>query len=422
MKNIQNTYDVIIIGGGPAGMMAAGRAAELGANVLLLEKNADLGRKLLITGGGRCNLMNFEPDTRRFLARFQDRQKFLFSPFSQFGVTQTLDFFNSLGLETKIEAEGRVFPTSDSSQSVLDVMISYMKKGRVKVKTKARVLEFIIQKKKIIGVKVDVNGKITDYYSKTFVLATGGLSRPDTGSTGDGLNWLKSLGHNIPDTSPALVPIKTAEKWVEKLSGLSLTDVKLKILTDNKKQAEAKGKLLFTHFGLSGPLVLNMSRLVGDLLKLSPVTLSIDFRPDTDDKSLDIELINYLAQQPNRLIKNCLTGFMSPTLAPILIDLAEVDGEKPVNLLKKPERLKIINLIKNFKLTATGLMGLDKAIVTRGGTDLTEIDLKTMQSRVSKNLYIVGDLLDIDRPSGGYSLQLCWTTGYVAGSWAALQN
>lgn len=418
MNPTSNYYDIIVIGGGPAGLMAAGRAAELGARVILLEKNPNLGRKLLLTGGGRCNLMNYEPDIRRFLDRFKENKKFLFSPFSQFGIPETLAFFNNNGLATKLEAEGRVFPASNSSQSVLDVMINYIKINKVHLKTSATVIDFIKQDQKIKGLRLNVNGVKKDLFAKNFIIATGGSSRPETGSTGDGFNWLKLIGHQIPDTAPALVPIKTQEAWVKQLSGLSLTDVKLKVITNNKKVALATGKLLFTHFGLSGPLILNLSHLVGKLLKNSTVVLTLDLRPETDHFSLDRELQEYLAKRQNRLIKNCLAGFVPSALAPILINLAALDGKKPVNLLRKIERTRLVNLLKNLEMTATGLMGLDKAIITRGGVNLKEINLKTMQSRMQSNIYITGDLLDIDRPSGGYSLQLCWTTGYVAGSWA----
>lgn len=420
MNKLENSYDIIVIGGGPAGMIAAGRAAELGAKVLLLEQNDSLGHKLLLTGGGRCNLMNYEPDTRRFLERFKDRQKFLFSPFSQFGVSETLAFFNSLGLETKIEAEGRVFPVSDSAVSVLETMLSYLKKTGVTVQTGARVTQLTKRAKKITGLIVVIKDQSRTLLAKKIILATGGLSRPDTGATGDGLNWLRILGHDIPLSSPALVPVKIKENWVKELSGLSLADVKLKVLKDNKKVAANSGKLLFTHFGLSGPLVLNMSRTIGELLKTGAIQLALDFRPDLDYPDLDRDFRAYLADKKNRLLKNCLTGFVPATLAPVLIRLANIDGKKPVNLLKKSERLSIVKLLKDFRLTATGLLGLDKAIITRGGANLAEIDLKTMRSRLYPNLFIIGDLLDIDRPSGGYSLQLCWTSGYVAGTWAAV--
>jgi hypothetical protein len=414
MKKKELIYDVAVIGGGPAGMIAAGRAAELGAKVILLEKNKNLGKKLLITGGGRCNLTNNEIDTRRFLARFKHKQKFLFSPFSQFGVKETLLWFNEHGLKTKVEAEGRVFPISDSAKSVLDVLINYLNKHKVKIATANIIDGFIATKEKITGLKIKNSLKIIK--AKKFILATGGKSRPDTGSTGEAFQWLKNLGYKINESDAALVPIKTKETWVKNLAGLSLADVKLKIYQNNKKQAEAVGKLLFTHFGLSGPLVLNMSHHISELLKHGSVELFLDLRVGLDEKLIDQELQELFRTRLNKKLANSLNNAVPSALSPILIDLAKINPNKAVNSLERKERLTLVHLLKNLPLTATGLMGLDKAITTSGGVDLKEIDLKTMSSRLHNNLYLIGDTLDIDRLSGGYSLQLCWTTGYVAGT------
>jgi len=411
-------YDVAVIGGGPAGMMAAGRAAELGARVILLEKNPTLGKKLLLTGGGRCNLSNAEPDVRRFLAKFQDRQKFLFSPFSQFGVKETIDFFNAHGMATKIEAENRVFPASDSAQSVLDVLISYLGAGQVATRTGAAVSGWISDGEKISGLKV--GGQVIK--ARSYILATGGKSRPDTGSTGEGFDWLRSLGHNVPDSDAALVPVKISESWVKRLAGVSLKDIKLTIYQNKKKQAEGSGKMLFTHFGVSGPLVLNMSRGLGALLKHGPAELAMDLRPGQDEAALDKELQDFLRERQNKKIRNSLSGLVPAAMAPVLIEIAGLDPAKAVNLMKREERLALVRLMKRLPMTATGLMGLDKAVVTSGGVDLQEVDLKTMRSRLYPNLYLIGDVLNIDRPSGGYSLQLCWTTGYVAGTAAAKKS
>ena len=419
MHKLQQTYDIIVIGGGPAGMMAAGRAAELGAKVALIEKNPELGKKLLITGGGRCNLMNYKPDIHLFLDKFGESKKFLFSTFSQFGISETLNFFNDRGLATKIEDEDRVFPVSNSSKTVLDLLLNYLKSERVHLILNATTRGLIIEHGEIKGAELEINREKIKLFAKKIILATGGSSRPETGSTGDGFLWLRSIGHKIPETAAALAPVKIKEAWVKRLAGLSLRNIKLIISANNRKIKTESGKLLFTHFGLSGPLVLNHSRLIGELLESAPVQITLDLRPETDSHVLDQEFQKYLSDRQNRLIKNALTGFVPSSLAPALISLAELDGEKQVNLLSRAERLKIIKLIKNLSLTVTGLMGLEKAIITRGGVDLTEVNLRTMQSRRQNNLYITGDLLDINRPSGGYSLQLCWTTGYVAGTWAA---
>jgi predicted Rossmann fold flavoprotein len=422
MTKKETIYDVAVIGGGPAGMMAAGRAAECGAKVILLEKNKNLGKKLLITGGGRCNITNYETDIRRFLAKFKNEQKFLFSPFSQFGVTETIDFFNFRNMPTKIEAEGRIFPVSDSAKSVLEVLVNYLREGKVEIKTNVRVDGFICDKKNIItgiNIKNTTPSENSIIKARNYILATGGKSRPETGSTGEGFEWLRSLGYNVPQSNAALVPIKVSEEWVKRLAGISLQDVKLTVYQSGKKQAEGIGKLLFTHFGISGPLALNMSREVGELLKYSPVELSLDLKPDLDETTLDKEIQSLLADRQNKQIRNCLNGLVIGGLAPILIKLANLNPEKAVNLLERKERLALGKLIKNLPMSVSGLMGLHKAVVTSGGADLTEIDLKTMRSRLHNNLFLIGDVLNINRPSGGYSLQLCWTTGFVAGTASA---
>ncbi len=420
MSKKEQVNDVIVIGGGPSGMMAAGRAAESGARVLLLEKNSGLGKKLLITGGGRCNITNYETDIRRFLSKFNDKQKFLFSPFSQFSVKDTLDFFNSRGMSTKIEAEGRVFPTSNSAKSVLETLTRYVQIGKVHVQTGVEVTGFVSEGDRITGLKTKAKGKKEEILTAhSYILATGGKSRPDTGSTGEAFDWLRSLGYNVPKSTVALVPVKITENWVKRLAGVSLQNVKLKIYQNNIKQAEGTGKLLFTHFGLSGPLVLNLSHHVGELIKYGSVELILDLKPEIDEVILDKELQTLLSNRQNKQLRNSLSGLVPTSLIPILIELANLNPEKVINLLERSERLKIIKLIKNLPMTTSGLMGLDKAIVTSGGVDLKEIDLKTMCSRLHSNLYIIGDLLNINRPSGGYSLQLCWTSGFVAGTAAA---
>lgn len=406
-------YDVIVIGGGPAGMMAAGRAAELGARVLLLEKNPTLGKKLLITGGGRSNVTNAEFDPHLFLAKFKDAAKFLHSPLSQFGVQDSLDFFVSHGMPTKIEAEKRVFPVSDSAQSVWDVLVRYMQAGKVTVLADREVSGLTVANGSISGVQLK-NGE--SFEASTYILATGGKSRPETGSTGEGFRWLRKIGHSVSEPKPSLVPLRVRETWAHRLSGLSFSDAKLSVFRDGKKQESRRGKILFTHFGLSGPLALNMSRGISESLPYGAVTVSIDLRPETNLGELDAELRTLFDGQKNKQLKNSLDGFAPALLIPILIKLAGVSPEKPVHSVSRTERLALVRLMKGLAITVTGLLGADKAIVTSGGVSLEEVDFKYMRSRLYLNLYLVGDILDIDRPSGGYSLQLCWTTGYVAGT------
>ena len=406
-------YDVAVIGGGPAGMIAAGRAAELGASVVLVEKNETLGKKLMITGGGRCNLTNAELDNKKFLDKFKDDKKFLFSPFSKFSVKETLEFFNGRGMYTHVEAGNRVFPLSNSAKSVFDVLVNYMKENKVTILNNSSVKGFEVTDGKIVAINLRDKKVIK---ARSFVLATGGKSHPETGSTGDGFNWLKEIGHNIIEPTASLVPIKIKEAWVHTLSGVSLENIKLTTYLNNKPQSRVKGKILFTHFGLSGPTILNMSKDIGEILKYGNVNISLDLIPHLDLGILDKNLQEVLKIHQNKKIKNSLSEIIPPALAPVVIEMSKIDPEKPVNNLTKDERLTIVRLMKNLPMTVTGLLGEDKAIITSGGIDLKEIDFKTMQSIKYPNLFLVGDVLNVDRPSGGYSLQLCWTTGFVAGT------
>ncbi len=406
-------YDVAIIGGGPAGLMAAGRASSLGAKVIILEKNATLGVKLLITGGGRCNVTNAQFDVRTFLKKYKDSDKFLFSAFSQFSVKDTLEFFNGKGMPTKVEAENRVFPVSDSSQSVWDVLVDTIKQNNVEVRSNAVVTGFDHKANKITAINLKNKEKV---FAKKIVLATGGTSRPETGSTGDGFIWLKGLGHNVIDSNEALVPVAIKDKWVKVLSGLTLQNIKLTTFQNNTKQESHKGKLLFTHFGISGPTVLNMSKDIGELLKYGEVEIRLDLLPHLDHGMMNTKLQELFKIDDKKKIKNSLGSLIPSGLVDIVLQLSNIDENKNNNSVSREERLKLIEIIKNIPMNVDSLLGSDKAVVSSGGVDLTEVDFKTMQSKKIENLYLVGDVLNIDRPSGGYSLQLCWTTGWVAGS------
>ncbi len=418
-KENTSIYDVIVIGGGASGMMAAGRAAELGAHVLVLEKNSRLGEKLLITGGGRSNITNQEYDNRKLLTKFKDKSKFLFSPFAQFSVKETLDFFHKHGMETKIEAEGRMFPKSEKAETVWQTLVEYLKEGGVKVRSNAEVTGFATSNGKITGVKLKGGQKENEVLSAhSYILATGGSSRPETGSTGDGFKWLTKLGHTVAIPKPALVPIKTKESWAHKLSGLAFKDVRVSIHQNGKLHGKAIGKIIFTHIGLSGPLILNMSKDIGELLKYGAVELSIDLFPKMDNGALDRHIQAIFKKVQNKMLKNVLSEIVPNTLALALPSLLKLDSEKEINKVSKTERAVLVKFLKAIPLTPTGLLGTDKAVIVSGGIDLKEVDVKTMRSKKYDNLYLVGDVLDIDRPSGGYSLQLCWTTGFVAGTHA----
>lgn len=407
----QEVWDVVVIGGGPSGMMAAGTAAANGKRVLLLEKNPTLGKKLLITGGGRCNVTNAQTDTRKLLEKFGDAGKFLFSAFSQWAVQDTLDFFNTRGMETKIENELRVFPVSNKSQSVWDVLHDYMIEGAVEVQTNSPVEGFVVTKNKIRAVKV--KGK--EIQASSFILATGGKSRPETGSTGDGFAWLRDAGHTVIDTAPSLVPLALSDKWVKQLAGVSLPLVRFTLMQDNVRRNVHKGKLLFTHVGVSGPGILNISNEVRELMEYGSVTIVADLLTSLDHKQVDTAILESFKGEINKKFKNISSDLIPAALMQTLGVLAGIDPETPCHSVSREDRLKLVQLLKALPLRVSGLLGLEKAVITSGGISLEEVDFKTMLSRKISNLYVTGDILNISRPTGGYSLQLCWTTGVVAG-------
>lgn len=408
-----STYDVIVIGGGASGMMAAGRASELGKRVLLLEKNATLGAKLAITGGGRCNITNAEDDERLLLAKYGEADKFLHTTFAQFGMRDTFSFFESRGLALKVETYKRAFPVSERATDVVAVLEKYLAKGKVEVRTNISV-------KKIVA----VGGRIThvetsegEFSATSYILATGGVSHPETGSTGDGFSWLRGLGHTITAPTPTIVPLKVRESWVKKLSGVSLTAMKITFYVDGAKQFSKTGPLLFTHFGISGPTILNSAGKVSGLIPEGIVTATIDLFPGVDQGALDRKITEVFDVNKNKLLRNVLKDITPPGTSDALLTLVpSIDPETKVHSVTKEARKKLVELCKRVPLTITGLMGFDRAVVADGGLPLTEVDTRTMRSSLIENLYVTGDLLHITRPSGGYSLQLCWTTGYVAGS------
>ncbi|MEK7516331.1 MAG: aminoacetone oxidase family FAD-binding enzyme [Patescibacteria group bacterium] len=450
-KKADTVWDVVVIGGGPAGMMAAGRAAERGRSVLLLEKNPTLGKKLLATGGGRCNVTNGKIEIRTMLAQYKGNGQFLFSAFSQFSVQDTLNFFNRRGMATKVEAEGRVFPVSNKAQSVWDVLVRYMKEGDVRIQTGAAVTGLSLD---AVTKHVSIRLKdTTEIRAQSCVVATGGASRPETGSSGEGFIWLKKIGHTIIDTSGALVPIALTDAWAKKISGVTLKDIKLTVFQSpeyvegqngQKQEVSAKGgsavrlsstlsdqtegsspskssggqegKLLFTHVGISGPTVLNMSKEVGEMLQYGEVTIALDLFPKLDSGALKRELQTLLIAESNKKLKNTLRKLIPAALVGALLELANINGETANHSVRREDRIKLVALAKAIPLHVKGLLGADKAVVSSGGVALKEVNFKTMQSRLAPNLYVIGDVLNIDRPSGGYSLQLSWTTGFVAGS------
>lgn len=413
-KESITVWDVVVVGGGPAGMMAAGRAAERGLAVLLLEKNATLGKKLLTTGGGRCNFTNNKSPLRGLLSAYKESADFLRSSFSQYNSRDAIRFFNSREVQTKEEADGRIFPVSNKARSVLDALARYMKEGRVTIKTNAAVDAIAKNSELNLFAIVLRNGK--EYQARSCVIATGGVSRPLTGSTGDGFKWLQKLGHAIKKNNLALAPIVLKDKWVRALAGVSLEYIKLTVFLDGVKQRVEKGKLLFTHVGISGPAALHISKTVGELIPCGDTVIELDLFPTRDTGFIKRQLQEILIKESNKKIKNALSAIIPNALVSPVLYLAGIGENTPNHSVSHDERTRLSLLLKTIPLRCQKLLGADKAILSSGGVSLKEVDAKTLESRIVPRLYLVGDLLDIDRPSGGYSLQLCWTTGFVAGS------
>jgi hypothetical protein len=407
---------VIVVGGGPAGMMAAVRSAEMGARVTLLEKNAALGEKLRISGGGRCNFTNAEPDVRTLASLYGEASRALLSPFSKFDSQQCLRWFASRGMPYHIEDNQRAFPADNRAESVLRVLVEELKRRQVAVELSAPVTSLQAANGRLEGVLI--GGKLLK--GDRIVLATGGTSHPETGSTGDGFDWLTQLGHRVRFPEPSLVPVAVKERWIGELQGLSFAPGRLEAWVAGTKHLAGNGKFLITHFGLSGPLVLNMaselSRLRQKTSRLGELELRLNFLPEFTAEALDRDLLERIALAPGKKLKNGLSGMAPPRLLAKVIEVSMADPEKPLNQLTRDERLALRKSLQEFPLTFKSLMDESRAVVSSGGLHLDEVDFRTMESKRIKNLFVTGDLLDINRPSGGFSLQLCWSTGWVAGT------
>jgi predicted Rossmann fold flavoprotein len=422
IKKLQAIHDICIIGGGPAGLMAACKAGESGQKVLVLEKNDELGKKLLISGGGRCNLTNANPNQREFVSKFGKKGNFLYSPLSIFGIPETIKFFNDLGLKTKVEPGFRVFPESDNSADVLNVLVNRAKELGVEFKLGQAVIKINKLKNKIISVTLENKEEIK---ANKFILTTGGMSHPETGSTGDGFKWLKEIGHTVAEPKPSLVPIAIKESWLSELSGISLDNVGINVSTGEQNQnIKKKGRILFTHNGLSGPTILNMSKSIGELLeyKTGEVILALDFFPGVGLDIMHEMMLKTFEININKKIKNLTFKEVPAKIFDLILKQLEIDPEWEINEIRREERLALIEKFKKFEMRVGGLLGYDKAIISSGGLDLSEVNFKTMGSRLYSNLFFAGDILDFDRPSGGFSLQLCWTTGYIAGTTPASEG
>lgn len=399
--------NVIVVGGGAAGMMAAIFAARNGQNVTLLEKNEKLGKKIFITGKGRCNITNASEIEDLFSAVISN-PKFLYSGFYSFTNDQVIHFFEELGVATKIERGNRVFPVSDHSSDVIAALAREMQHLKVKVQLHCEVKELLINnEREIKGVRLANGKKMT---ADAVVVATGGISYPSTGSTGDGYRFARNCGHKVTELFPSLVPMEVKEWYAKELQGLSLKNIEIHITDGKKKLYDEFGEMLFTHYGVTGPVILSASSIVGKTLEKKELVLHIDLKPALTEEQLDKRLLREFEANHNKQFKNAIDSLLPAKLRPVIIELSGIEEEKKVHEITKEERLNLLRLIKDFHMTLTGLRGYNEAIITKGGISVKEIDPGTMESKLIKNLYFAGEVLDLDAVTGGYNLQIAWST------------
>jgi predicted Rossmann fold flavoprotein len=407
MKN----YDLIVIGAGPAGLIAAGKAAERGKEVLLLEKNEQVGKKILITGKGRCNLTN-DCEIEEMINNFPDTGKFLYSALYTFSNWQLRSFFADLGVETKVERGARVFPVSNDAADIVAALKRYINKTGVKLKLKSQVTDIIADEGQATGVKL---ANEREHQAGNILLAVGGKAYPSTGSAGDGYQMAESLGHRVTDIKPALVPLETEEEWLKEAQGLNLRNVTATLVADGREIAEEFGELLFAHFGVTGPIVLTLSRVAVNHLD-QDLKLKINLKPALSAQKLDNRLQRDFAKYSRKQFKNSLGDLLPRKLIPVIIELSSIPDDKFVNQITTEEREELLGLLTGLELTISGTRGFRKAIVTTGGIDITEIDPSTMESKLVDGLYCAGEVLDIDGYTGGFNLQAAFSTGYLVGS------
>ncbi len=406
--------NVIVIGGGAAGMMAAYSASLCGHVVTLIEKNEKLGKKIYITGKGRCNVTN-ACDIEDLFSNVRTNEKFLYSAFYTFDNNQVIDFFETHGMATKIERGNRVFPVSDHSSDVISTLQKVLKQKNVKIMLNTEVKKIRFQEGTTENSWEVVLSDNTFMSADSLIIATGGLSYPSTGSTGDGYKFAEETGHAVTDCTPSLVPFNVKEKWVPKLQGLALKNTAISIFDNNKMIYSDFGEMLFTHFGVSGPMILSASATIKQKSINKPLNLYIDLKPALDEDTLDKRILREFDDAKNKQFKNSINKLLPAKLLPVIIELSEINPDKKVNEISKEERMKLLKLIKNLPITLDGPRGWNEAIITKGGISVKDINPSTMESKVVENLYFAGEVLDIDALTGGYNLQIAWSTGYLAG-------
>lgn len=404
---------VAVIGGGAAGMLAAIAAAEHGHQVQLFEKNEKLGKKIYITGKGRCNVTN-ACDTEELFAAVVHNPKFLYSSFYSFTNQDMMELVERNGCPLKTERGGRVFPVSDKSSDVIRALTVCLKNAGVQVRLYEEVDSVETRDGRVSGIRLKKTREIVS--ADAVIVATGGLSYSSTGSTGDGYRFAEKTGHTVTDLSPALVPFETAEPVGRDLQGLALKNIQAKILKGKKVLYEEFGEMLFTHFGVSGPVLLSASSYGAAQLKKGPLTLSLDLKPALSEEQLDARILRDFEEQKNKQYKNSLSRLLPAKMIPVIVERSGIDPDKKINEITKEERRRIVQAVKDFRLTLTGLRGYKEAIITQGGISVREINPSTMESKLVKGLYFAGEVLDLDAVTGGYNLQIAWSTGHLAGS------
>ena len=402
---------VIVIGGGAAGAVAAIFAARNGHRVELFEKNEKIGKKLFITGKGRCNVTN-AGDMDALFDAVKSNPKFLYSAFYSFTNEQAMDFFEELGVRLKVERGNRVFPESDHSSDIIHALKHELEQLGVEIHFCTEVKDVLVEHEKFTGIVLKNGKKVS---GDACVVATGGISYASTGSTGDGYRFAEKTGHKVTELYPSLVPMEVKEWYAKELQGLSLRNVRGTILDGKKKLYDEFGEMLFTHYGVSGPIIISASSVVGKKMQDKELTLQIDLKPALSREQLDQRVLRDFEENKNKQFKNAVDKLFPAKLKPIMIELSGISPEKKVNEISKEERLYFVDLIKNFKMTLTGLRSYNEAIITKGGVSVKDIDPGTMESKKISGLYFAGEVLDLDALTGGFNLQIAWSTGYLAG-------